>query len=156
MLTADFVQACRKSPSLTADTFAFYVLARVSPSGNGHVQFALNALDSGRVRNMNSPMIEAIESLFSSRKPLGENSFEVSPASCNEMRLGLYQRTASRGHASNLACRLLARLECQRRESGRPADEPRHPSYDTDADEWMVALAVGDVGPRNVERVEGQ
>ncbi len=53
---------------------------------------------------------------------------EVIPKASNELRAQLYARARGAGPIADGCRRLLASLECERRESVRPDDEPRHPS----------------------------
>lgn len=96
----------------------------------------LCAFDAGRMSNMHSPGISAMNSLCTDRRNINEDTYEVSPAECDVLRAGLYHRGMSDNGRSELAKRFLASLECRRREGGRPNEERRHPDP-SDGREWM-------------------
>ncbi len=85
--------------------------------------------------------MSAMRSIFASRHELGQSMYEVLPAACNGLRRGLYQRAKQGGSTAQLARIFLAELEADRREGGRPDEEPRHPDA-SDGREWTRALAA--------------
>lgn len=102
--------------------------------------FLLESLDAGRIRDMNSPGADAMLSLLTSERPIGANTYEVLTWPCIELRVGRYERSRSKSATSVVAQRLLAKMELQRREGGRPDGEPRHPLGSGAVDDWMQAL----------------
>lgn len=136
----DFVQACRSSPAPAADELLVQVLAGLNGMRAFQADYLLAALDSGRIADLQSPGASSMLSLFSNKREIGGGTYEISPAACNPLRAGLYAR-AKRGDASAvLSQRMLAKLECRRRDNGRPDDEPRHPDS-ADGQEWMRVLS---------------
>jgi len=77
--------------------------------------------------------------MFTLKVPINENQYEITPKASNELRAQLYARAKAAGPIADSCRRLLASLECGRRENGRPDDEPRHPNPE-DGMVWTVAL----------------
>jgi len=139
-LTTEFLEACRESPSTQADKYFVEVMSYLDGSLPAMTTFLLESLDAGRIRGMNSPGADAMLSLLTSERPIGANTYEVLTRPCIELRVGLYERSRSKSATSVVAQRLLAKMELQRREGGRPDDEPRHPLGSGAVDDWMQAL----------------
>ena len=103
-------------------------------------------LDAGRANNPSMPAYRMLMRLFATHVPLRENQFEVHPKACNLLRMELYRRAKVGGEtAGGTSRRILASLECGRREGGRPDDEPRHPESD-DGLPWTNVLCLPDIG----------
>ena len=134
--THDFIEACRASSAPDADAFLIRTLEQLGYSREVQAEYLLGAFDAGRMSNMHSPGISAMDVLFANHRVISENTSEVSPAACDALRVGLYRRAMTGVGPSELAKRFLAALECSRREGGRPDDEQRHPDP-SDGKEWM-------------------
>jgi energy-coupling factor transporter ATP-binding protein EcfA2 len=133
------VDSCRMSDSPLAGLLLGEVLSKVDGTDERRSDIGLEALDAGRASNESMPAYRMLESVFSQEIPMGANQFETYPKACNPLRQHLYHRAKGEGCAAEAARRILASLECKRREAGRPPDEPRHPEpYDGLA--WTDAL----------------
>lgn len=135
------IDSCRKSASPLADALLAEVLNRLDAGDERRLALGLEALDAGRAYDSNMPAYRMLKRMFALQVPLGENQFEVYPKSCNPLRLELYRRAKIGGDAGLAARRILASLECARREGERPADEPRHPDL-RDGLPWTSALCL--------------
>ncbi len=121
------IDSWRKSASLLADALLAEVLTRVGVEDEKRLELGLEALDAGRANHPDMPAYRMLKRMFILQVPLGENQFEVYPKACNPLRLALYRRAKIGGDVGLAARRILASLECGRREGERPSDEPRHP-----------------------------
>ncbi|KJA12355.1 hypothetical protein RP29_00355 [Acidovorax temperans] len=138
---AAFIEACRACPAPEADAYLVHVLESLGVSRETQGGYLLESLDAGRIASVSSPGMSAMRSIFASRHELGQSMYEVLPAACNGLRRGLYQRAKQGGSTAQLARIFLAELEADRREGGRPDEEPRHPDA-SDGREWTRALAA--------------
>lgn len=138
---AAFIEACRACPAPEADAYLVHVLESLGVSRETQGGYLLESLDAGRIASVSSPGMSAMRSIFASRHELGQSMYEVLPAACNGLRRGLYQRAKLGGSTAQLARIFLAELEADRREAGRPDEEPRHPDA-SDGREWTRALAA--------------
>jgi len=137
-----FRDACRQAGNAFADAFAIQVLVHVDRNSPGAAEYFLEALDAGLVSSMYAPSIHALESLFYLRIEVDDNTFETSPSACEYLRAALYERAVAGTGAADISRRLLAKIETERRENGRPDTEPRHPKPSVH-DEWIrAALAA--------------
>ena len=142
---ASLIDSWRKSASPLADALLAEVLARLDAGDEKQLVLGLEALDAGRANHPNMPAYRMLKRLFKLQVPLGENQFEVYPKACNPLRLELYRRAKVGGDAGRAARRILASLECGRREGERPVDEPRHPDPG-DGLPWTSVLRLPDTG----------
>lgn len=134
------VESCRMSASPLADALLGEVLSKIDGADEKRIDIGLEALDAGRASDDSMPSYRMLESIFSLEVPMGENQFETYPKACNPLRQQLYRRAKAEGDAATTAARrILASLECKRREGGRPPDEPRHPEPN-DGLAWTDAL----------------
>lgn len=134
-----FVEACRRAQMPLADAFAAEVLSRVKGSEEVLRSFLLEALDARRATHSTLPAYRKLRSMFALKVSIHENQYEVTPKANNELRGQLYARAKAGSQISEGCKRLLASLECGRREDGRPDDEQRHPSPE-DGMAWTDAL----------------
>lgn len=81
---------------------------------------------------------------FSFEKPSeqGVGWYEVLPKADNALRRHLFELAAVSGAFRSRARSLLLELEERRLEGGRPADEPRHPAFETGSP-WLTCLLAG-------------
>lgn len=133
------VDSCRMSASPLVDALLGEVLSKIDGADEKRLDIGLEALDAGRASDESMPAYRMLESIFSLEVPMGENQFETYPKACNPLRQQLYRRAKAEGDAATAARRILASLECKRREGGRPPDEPRHPEPN-DGLAWTDAL----------------
>lgn len=134
---------CQSIDSPLADVFAGAVLAQEKVSDSVRMRYLVHALDGGRAASPDMSAYRMVRKMFASAIPTGASQYEIHPRACNELRAYLFERAAKSG-AVALGCRLLlAEVECMRRESGRPLDEPRHPLVENNAD-WTRVLAIAD------------
>lgn len=134
-----FLEACRQAKSLLADALAGEVLSHIKGSEEVREAFLLETLDAGRAVHPNMPTYRMLKGAFTLKVPVNEPQYEVAPKTNNELRAQLYARARCAGPIADCCRRLLASLECERRESGRPDDELRHPSPQ-DGLVWTDAL----------------
>lgn len=134
-----FVEACRKAQSPLADMLASEVLSNIKGSEEVRLSYLLEALDAGRAVHSNMPAYRKLKGMFTLKVPIDDNQYEVTPKASNEIRKQLYARARDTGPIADSCRRLLASLECRRRETGRPDDEPRHPAAE-DGLVWTDAL----------------
>jgi hypothetical protein len=140
------INSWRKSASPLGDALLGEVLIKVGVGDEKRWELGLDALDAGRASDPNLPANWMLTSMFKLQIPLGENQFEVYPKACNPLRLELYRRAKLGGDVGLAARRILASLECDRREGERPSDEPRHPDPG-DGLPWTSVLSL----PGNVQ-----
>lgn len=138
---SSLVDSCRKIASAPADALLLEVLSKLTGHEHEQQEFALEALDSGRVTRSDTPAYRALEKAFWLRVPLSESQWEVHSRAGNLLRQQLYRRAKTSGTSADASRRLLASLELSRREDNRPTDEPRHPER-TDGMAWTDALAL--------------
>lgn len=123
-----FLDACRKPNSPLADVLAGAVLAHIKGSEAALQLYLLEALDAGRAAHPNMPAYNMLGDVFTLKEPINHSQYEVIPKASNELRAELYGRAKGTGPIADSCKRLLASLECMRRETSRPDDEPRHPN----------------------------
>ena len=140
------IDSCRKSASPLADALLGEVLSKLGGGDEKRLELGLEALDAGRASHANMPAYRMLERTFTLKVPMSENQFEVYPRACNPLRQQLYRRAKVGGDAAISARRILASLECSRREGERPTDEPRHPEPN-DGLPWTRALSLSDAPP---------
>lgn len=137
-----FLEACELSGSPVSDRFACAVLALIPDGDAIQLRYGLAALDAGRVGDSRSSIYSMLKTMFTFHVPLGvDGHYEVHPKACNELRRHLYNRAKGNGLIATASRRLLADAECQRREGGRPTDEPRHPAEE-EGIAWTEVLAI--------------
>jgi hypothetical protein len=136
------IDSCRKNASPLADALLWEVLSKVGDGDEKRLQICLEAVDAGRANHINIRAYRMIMDMFRLEVHIGKNQFEIYPRACNPLRQRLYSRAKANGEAANDARQILASLECQRREDGRPLDEPRHPEPE-DVLPWTDALRTG-------------
>ncbi len=136
----NLIEAWRTSASQMGDALLGEVLALVERSDEETWKLGLEALDAGRANDPNMPAYSMLENVFTRKVAIEENMFETTPKACPSLRLELYQRAKGCGEVGQAAQRLLASLECRRREAGRPLDEPRHPDLG-DGQSWTKVLS---------------
>lgn len=136
------LNACRQAGSPPADALAGAVLAHAKGSDATRLRLGLDAVDAGRAVDPNMPSYRMLLDMFKLQIPMSyEGQYEIHPKSCNELRAQLYLRTKGSGPIALGCRRLLASVECQRREDGRPTDEARHPDP-SDGAAWTDVLAT--------------
>jgi hypothetical protein len=134
-----FVEVCRQARSPLADALAGEVLSNIKGSEQLCQSFLLEALDGGRAVHRSMPAYRKLRGMFALKIPVNETLFEITPKASNELRAQLYARAKGVGPVADGCRRLLASLECGRREDVRPFDEPRHPNPD-EGIAWTDAL----------------
>ena len=136
---ASLIDSCRTSASPLGDVLLAEVLSKLGVGDERLMELGLEALDAGRANLDDMPTYRGLGRMFALKVPIGENQFEVYPKACNPLRQQLYRRAKVGGSAGIAAQRILASLECGRREAERPTDEPRHPDRG-DGFAWTSAL----------------
>jgi hypothetical protein len=136
-----FIEACRRAQSLLGDTLAGEVLSHIKGCEGARQLFLLDALDAGRAVHPNMAAYRVITGTFTLKVQVNQNQHEISPKASNELRTQLYARAKGVGPIADGCRRLLASLECDRREDGRPDDEPRHPNSE-DGMAWTDTLVA--------------
>lgn len=136
------LNACRQAGSPLADALAGAALAHAKGSDATRLRLGLDAVDDGRAVDPDMPSYRILLDMFKLQIPMSyEGQYEIHPKSCNELRAQLYLRAKGSGSIAVGCRRLLASVECQRREDGRPTDEARHPDP-SDGMAWTDALAT--------------
>ena len=100
-------------------------------------------MDAGRGSDPHGAVYSMMKSMFTLEVPLNNNQHEIHPKSCNDLRHQLYIRAKENGPAASVCRRLLADIECMRREDDRPSDEFRHPVADGET-AWTEMLTLSD------------
>ena len=136
-----FIEACKDAGSPLADILSGKVLAHLTATDHQRSTVLLEALDAGRALNANMPAFGLIQEMFVLRRAIDGDQYEMTPNACNELRAQLYARARGAMPIAGGCRRLLAALECRRRENGRPPDEPRHPAVE-DGKVWTDVLAI--------------
>ncbi|WP_201762695.1 hypothetical protein [Paraburkholderia hospita] len=134
-----FLDACRKTGSGKADMLAGRVLLQIK-SDAVLGTYLLNALDAGRAVVPSSSAYQLLKEMFTLKTDIGNGQTESSPRAQNGLRGELYQRAKGAGDVASCCRRLLAELESERREAGRPGDEMRHPNVE-DGRPWTDVFA---------------
>ncbi|MFM0557596.1 hypothetical protein P0D69_42660 [Paraburkholderia sediminicola] len=135
-----FLDACRKAGSSLADMLAGRVLLQIKTSDDVLMTYLLSALDAGRAAAPGSSGYQLLKEMFTLKTAIGNGRTESSPKAQNELRAELYLRAKGTGDVANSCRRLLAELESERREAGRPEDEMRHPAIE-DGLPWTDVFA---------------
>jgi hypothetical protein len=131
----DLVRACHAAASEQLDIFLDVVLQRAGESLQERTGYVLHALKHGRRSG------RIIEAMFWHREPLDqEGQYRIVPRANNGLRQALFETAQGATPAATQGKDFLAGLECERRERGRPADEPVHPSVTTDLTAWTRVL----------------
>lgn len=78
-------------------------------------------------------LLQSIENAFLERRPLGpeEHAYTLAPRGSNALRKRLLEMSQTDPDRKHSAFALLGQIEVWRLEHGRPADEPRHPAFDS-------------------------
>jgi hypothetical protein len=134
-----FLDACRQLQSPMADTLAGKVLVHMQKGEHRDSEYLLEALDAGRATTTNNVAFGLITSMFTANIPMGDSQYQINPRSRNALRKEIYARTKGEGPVAEASKRLLAYIEHERRENGRPVDEPRHPNV-KDGQPWTDSL----------------
>lgn len=134
-----FLDACRGSGSLAADSLAGEVLGHIKCRDETLILYLLQALDAGRAAHQDMPAYRLLEKMFRSQEPINTSQFEILQKESNKLRIELYKRAIGTGSVAESCKRLLASIESNRRALTRPAEEPRHPIL-TDNLVWTDAL----------------
>jgi hypothetical protein len=122
-----FLNACRVAKSPLADTLAAAVLSHIDDTEQLRSQYLLEALDAGRASIPEAATSVQLLSMFNHHIPISGSQYEIVQRSNNELRQQLYDRAQRTDSIAFASRRLLASLELERMESGRPSDELRHP-----------------------------
>lgn len=137
-----FLTACKTANSPLADALAGAVLSDTKSSDSLSIQQGLDAVDAERAVLSSTPAYRMLRSMFNLSVPTEtDGHYQIYPRACNELRAQLYIRAAKSGPIADGCRRLLAEVECVRREFGRPLDEPRHPLVD-DQEDWTHVLTI--------------
>jgi hypothetical protein len=132
--------ACQQVGSSLADSFACAVLVQAKSSNATRLRLGFDAVDAGRAVDPHMPSYQMLLDMFKHHSPTSyEGQYEIHPNSCNELRAQLYLRAKGNGLIAIGCKRLLASLESQRRNDGRPLDETRHPDP-SDGAAWTDTL----------------
>lgn len=124
-----FLKSCECSASPNAMDLACEVLSLIPDYDDIRTKFGLAALDMIEVPSYS--IYSMLMKMFTNRVSLeAEWHYEIYPKAVNHLRKELYFRAKGDGHSAMTSRRLLADIETQRREIGRPADELRHPAIE--------------------------
>jgi hypothetical protein len=134
-----FLGACRQAKCPLADAFADDVLSHIKGSEEARQLFLLEALDAERAVHWNMPAYRKLKEMFTLKVHVTDAQYNVTPKASNALRGQLYARAKGVGPVSEGCRRLLASIERERRETGRPDNEPRHPAPE-DGLAWTDAL----------------
>lgn len=93
--------------------------------------FGLRILDNNTGKIGRYSVIKMLLGLFTHHEPLDNaGTYEIYPRACNALRKQLFVRALSNEQSACRATTLLCEIEAERREMGRPSDEPRHPDVE--------------------------
>jgi hypothetical protein len=134
-----FLEACRQARSYLADALAGEVLSHIKGSEEICQSYLFEALDAGRAVHPAMPAYRILRGMFTLKVSIDDAQYEVTPKASNEIRAQLYARAKGVGPIADSCRRLLASVECGRREMGRPDNEPRHPAQE-DGLAWTDVL----------------
>ncbi len=126
-LVEDFTTLCGDVRSPFADVLVVNVLPEIEGTDYLFHKYLIDAVDDGRAVNANMPAFHAITSLFNLNIPAGSNSYEIIQRASNDIKRKIFLRAKGSGEIANGCKWLLAHIELERREFGRPKDEIRHP-----------------------------
>ncbi len=119
---------------------------RTTPSDEGAVCAILSRIDDPRARSLLYRYLDdttyprgglavaqiLLDKFVREERPDPSGGwYELHPHAENEVRLRLFEMASAAGPSKTRARALLLRLEENRQETGRPADEPRHPKQDS-------------------------
>jgi hypothetical protein len=121
-------QLCIAAASFAADAFGLAALAAEEFESGAFLELATAALSAGRLVVPNSPTWHVLYELFTRGSALKRDGLRYhTPTSHNKLRQAIYDCAAGEGDLANACRRLLAAIEGERIEMGRPSDEIRHP-----------------------------
>jgi hypothetical protein len=124
-----FLKSCEYSASPNAMDLACEVLSLIPDCDDIRTKFGLAALDMVEVPSYS--IYSMLMKMFTNRVSLEAKwHYEIYPKAVNHLRKELYFRAKGDGHSAMTSRRLLADIETQRQEIGRPADELRHPAIE--------------------------
>ncbi|NKB37620.1 MAG: hypothetical protein GKR93_10685 [Gammaproteobacteria bacterium] len=124
-----FLAACESASVVAADDFACEILSLTPEHDAIRMKYGLDAIDSGRIETSGGSPYYMLKNMFSLHVPIGdESNYEIHPKACNELRNSLLIRAKETNLSATISRKLLLELECQRREEGRPSNEPRNPA----------------------------
>jgi hypothetical protein len=123
-----FIKTCWKAKHLFADELVGNVLTHIEGFEKERQLYLLKALDAGRAIDPSMPAFRMLMDMFTGRVPQGSSTYEIVSLANDKVRLEIYDRAKGTGPIAECCRRLLATLECMRREGSRPDDEKRHPA----------------------------
>ncbi|MFT5700936.1 MAG: hypothetical protein ACI8ZB_003821 [Desulforhopalus sp.] len=124
----DFIITCRNVRSFSADSMVIDVFSKIEGADHLLHQYLIDAVDDERAVDDNMPAFHAIISLFELNVPAQSGSYEITQRAHNDIKGELFTRAKGTGNVANGCKHLLAHVELERREYGRPIDEIRHPA----------------------------
>lgn len=137
-----FVETCRRVGSSDGDVLASLTLALVKGGESACLQIGLDAINAGRVVHSGMPGFQMLLKLFQLEVPMQDSGhFEIHQVSRNTLRAHLFETAKVHGAIGDGCRRLLAAIECQRREDSRPLDEVRHPNS-REGNSWTSVLVA--------------
>jgi hypothetical protein len=139
----DFIVACQESASAMGDALAVEVLSRIEDREEMAAKYLLNSLDAGRGMDGESSTFQQILKMFEKRIPISQAQFQIAQRSNNYLREQLYARAGGIGNLGKSCRRLLAALEQERLEKGRPSEEFHHPAEADNRDWTLTLIAAG-------------
>ena len=128
-----FVAACRDAKSPLADVLAANVLPKIEGTDSLLHEYLIDAVDAGRSIDNNMPAFHSTASLFKLKIPAESGQYEITQRANNNIRRQLFTRAKDSGKVPDGCKQLLACVELERREYGRPIDELRHPALEEGA-----------------------
>jgi hypothetical protein len=133
---------CLEIGSVGSDALGLAVFSSIAVGEESCIELALSAINAGRLAERNAPAYQIIVELLTSKTALARrDQYQISPAACDMLRLGLFKRASTAAAIAPECRRPLAAVEGLRIEYGRPLDERRHPQPQTGA-AWTDVFAL--------------
>jgi hypothetical protein len=123
---AAILKACAGNPSRAAVRLGCLLLQESHSSDEKAHEFAASIFTADNVSLDASSPLEFTR-LFFRKQALEAGAYRILPVASNQLRMLFFSIAGSESRFSRAARALLCEIEAERRESGHPAKEPRHP-----------------------------
>jgi len=120
------LDACARNGSRGGVSLGCLLLEQMHASDQAAFEFATRVLGDENSA-LEAEGVQEFQRLFFRKQQLNGPAYRVLPIASNRLRGLVFSIAASRSRLSDAAKTLLCEVEEERRRSGRPTDEPRHP-----------------------------
>lgn len=136
------LDSCTKQNTETGEELAFELISAIPKPGTKELDYMLEFVDRAG-RGGKGPRSISFERLFEERESVegSSNTHHLYSRACNHIRTSLFEMAMADGPSAMLAAEILFAIEARRFSLGRPHDEPRHPSVDSEH-RWPQCLAA--------------